>query len=175
MEKIYLTVMHSGTLFSRIVRLFTGSKTYSHTGIAFDKSLNPMYSFGRLFYFTPLPGGFVHEGLGTKFYNHYPKGKLVVYEISATQEQYHTVKARVDEFVSHRKQYKYGYWNCFMHALNKPCERAYHHTCTSFCATILQGVLPFKCAPSMLEPLDFCDFDLPIVYNGIYKDFNGIV
>lgn len=174
MENLYLCVMHSGTMFSNIVRFFTRSKSYSHTCISFEKSLNPMYSFGRLYYFTPIPGGFVHEGFGTAFYNHYPKGRLRVYEISLTEMQMQTVKQRVDKFVLNRKKYKYGYLNCFWHMLKKPCKREYHHTCTSFCGQVLQDILPFDKPDYMLEPLDFCKFDLPVVYEGSYKNFKGL-
>lgn len=175
MDNLYLCVMHSGTIFSNIIRLFTHSKTFSHTCVSFDKSLNPMYSFGRLYYFTPIPGGFVHEGFGTAFYNHYPKGCLRVYEISKNDVQIQQVRLRVNNFINNRNKYKYGYLNCLCHLFKKPCNRIYHYTCTSFCGEVLQDILPFNKPTSMLEPLDFCKFDLPIIYEGTYKDFNGII
>ena len=47
MKKIYIVLTYTGTILSRIIKVFT-KKEYSHVSIALDQDLKYMYSFGRL-------------------------------------------------------------------------------------------------------------------------------
>ena len=60
MKKIYIILTNTGTVISRIVKIYTRKK-YGHVSIALDKKLKNMYSFGRLKATNPFIGGFVHE------------------------------------------------------------------------------------------------------------------
>ena len=71
-KKIYIVISQTGTMLSKIVRLYTGD-TYNHASIALDKELRQMYSFGRINPYNPVIGGFVKEspnsGTFKRFYN----------------------------------------------------------------------------------------------------------
>ena len=59
MKKIYIILTFTGTILSRIVRIYT-RKEYSHVSISLDQDLTKMYSFGRLNAYNPFSGVFVH-------------------------------------------------------------------------------------------------------------------
>ena len=46
MKKIYIILMHTNTIPSKLVRFFTRYK-YSHVAISFNKNCDVTYSFGR--------------------------------------------------------------------------------------------------------------------------------
>ena len=60
MKKVFLVFSHSGTILSKVIRLYTREK-YSHISISLDEDLKRMYSFGILRPYNPFLGGFVHE------------------------------------------------------------------------------------------------------------------
>ena len=60
MKKIYIILTHTGTVLSRIIKIYTKDE-FSHVSIALDKDLKQMYSFGRLNPYNPFIGGFIHE------------------------------------------------------------------------------------------------------------------
>lgn len=57
MKKIYILLMHTKTIPSKIVRFFTRYK-YSHVAMSLDKSCEVTYSFGRRKLNSILNGGF---------------------------------------------------------------------------------------------------------------------
>lgn len=62
MKKIYIVLTHTGTVLSRMIKMYTKGN-FSHISIALDKELNQMYSFGRLNPYNPFWAGFVHESI----------------------------------------------------------------------------------------------------------------
>lgn len=58
MEKIYLILMHTNTIPSKLVRLFT-RYNYSHVAIFLNENCDTLYSFGRKKVNSILDGGFV--------------------------------------------------------------------------------------------------------------------
>lgn len=173
MENVYLCVMHSGTFMSKCVRFFANKGSQlSHVGLSLSPSLAPMYSFGRKYIYFAQPGGFVSYGLGSAFYNKHPDGKLLVYKMSVTDDQYNTLCTKLEPFIKAPKMYKYGNINCALHMLNKPCHRKHHFTCTTFVADMLEHIVDFDKDSSLLNPVDFCKLDLPLIYDGYFKDYN---
>ena len=68
MKKIYLVLTHTGTILSRIIRIYTKDE-FTHVSISLDDELNEMYSFGRLNPYNPFLGGFVHENINYGTFN----------------------------------------------------------------------------------------------------------
>ena len=71
-KKIYLLLMHTKTIPSKIVKLFT-RYAYSHVAIALDKDCETVYSFGRRKLNSILNGGFSvekREGAFFEKFNH---------------------------------------------------------------------------------------------------------
>lgn len=54
MKKIYIILTQSGTIFSKILRLFTKEK-YNHSSICLKDNFKTFYSFGRIHPYLILP------------------------------------------------------------------------------------------------------------------------
>ena len=104
MKKIYIILTYTGTILSRIVKIYT-RKEYSHVSISLDRDLNQMYSFGRLNPYNPFIGGFVHEGVDRGTFKRFKNTKTKIYSMEIDEEKYEynipkVVCAVVDSFLS---------------------------------------------------------------------------
>ena len=79
MEKIYLVLMHTNTVPSKVVKFFTRYE-YSHVGIALEKECNTIYSFGRRNVNSILNGGFVAEEKDGKFFEKFNNTVCKIYD-----------------------------------------------------------------------------------------------
>ena len=77
MKKIYIALMHTGTLLSNIIKCYTKDE-FSHISIALDSELKEMYSFGRLHAYNPFWGSFVHEELNKGTYKRFKNTKTIM-------------------------------------------------------------------------------------------------
>lgn len=46
MKNIYVMFSHTGTNFSKVLKIYTG-REYTHVSISMDKEMKKLYSFGR--------------------------------------------------------------------------------------------------------------------------------
>ena len=60
LRRIYIVLTYTGTILSKIIKSYTKNE-FAHVSISLDIELEQMYSFGRIYPWTPLIGGFVHE------------------------------------------------------------------------------------------------------------------
>ena len=79
MKRIYLILTYSGTILSRIIKIYTRDE-FAHVSISLDEELNQMYSFGRLNPYNPFIGGFVHEGINIGTFKRFRKTQTAVNE-----------------------------------------------------------------------------------------------
>ena len=86
MKKIYIVLSFTGTILSRIVKLYT-RKEYSHVSISLDKDLKHMYSFGRLNPYNPFWGGFVQESPNYGTFKRFKNSKIKIYSMEVSDEE----------------------------------------------------------------------------------------
>ena len=91
MKKIYIILTYTGTILSKIVKVYT-RKEYSHVSISLDEDLTKMYSFGRLYPYNPFLGGFVHEGLDHGTFKRFKKTKTKIYSLEIPEEKYDKIE-----------------------------------------------------------------------------------
>ena len=108
MQKLYITLTHTGTLLSRIIKVFTKDE-FSHISIALDEELEEMYSFGRLHAYNPFWGGFVHEGIDTGTFKRFRNTRTEIYSIYVTEEQFEKVGKIVSHFTENKQKYKFNF------------------------------------------------------------------
>ena len=72
MKKIYIVMTQTGTLLSRVIKIYSGCK-YAHVSLSLDKNLDEMYSFGRLNPYNPFWGGFIHERVNSGTFKRFKK------------------------------------------------------------------------------------------------------
>lgn len=66
-KNIYIILTRSDTFISRLIGFLT-KEPFTHASIAFDDSLDRMYSFARLNPKMPLPAGLKEENIHRGFY-----------------------------------------------------------------------------------------------------------
>ena len=110
MKKLYIVLAHTGTILSRIIRMWTGDE-YTHASIALDEDLNEMYSFGRKNAYIAFIGGFVREGIKFGTFKRFYKSEIGVYELEVTEEQlmkWHDMPYCTEKFKSQHGLYSLG-------------------------------------------------------------------
>ncbi|MGN7175135.1 hypothetical protein [Cytobacillus sp. SAFR-174] len=97
-QKIYILLTDTGTLFTRLIKLYT-KKPYNHASISIDPELKNVYSFGRKTAKNPFIGGFVKENLRGKFFT---DSKCTVISCSVTDAQLNKLKALINKIESEK-------------------------------------------------------------------------
>lgn len=133
---IYLVFSKTGTLFSRTLNIFSETE-YLHASISFDKSLNKMYSFGRINPNNPFCAGLVEENLFGGVYKKFKDSKCMIYRVKVTNEQYFSLKRDVKSFLKDKDEYKYNFLGLFCLLLNKPIKRRRYYYCSQFVYELL--------------------------------------
>lgn len=169
-KKIYIIQMHTKTIPSRIIKLFT-KYDYSHIGISFDKSCNTIYSFGRKKYNSILDAGFVVEHKNGKFFEKFKDTKCRIYELSITKEQYFKIKKRIVYMKNHQQLFKYDYVGIFLRYFKIPVSFKHKYVCSYFIADILEDADIYKFDKKIyfIEPKDFENIEnINEIYSGKY-------
>ena len=78
MKKIYIVLTYTGTILSKIVKMYT-RREFSHVSIALDEDLDQMYSFGRINAYNPFWAAFVQEGIDKGTFKRFKKTKTRIY------------------------------------------------------------------------------------------------
>lgn len=173
MKKIYIVMMHTGTIFSRVVKVFTKYK-YSHICISLDKSCQTVYSFGRRNPKSILHAGYNIEKQDGVFFNHFNKTTCRILEKEITDEQYENIKEIIDIMTNNYDKYLYDYLGVVIRFFRIPVTFNYRYVCSQFVAYVLEttGVVKFNKKTCMVEPKDFSNLEeFKIIYEGRYSEY----
>ena len=177
MKDIFIIQMHTGTIPSIIIKLFTRYK-YSHVLIATNNSFDKMYSFGRKNLFSPFNAGFVIENIDGDFFKRFNKTMCRIYKISISEEKYDNVIKLLNYFEDNKNQYKYDIIGLFLKTMSLPIKREKHYVCTQFVAEILEAAHIYEFGKSnlLVKPKDFEKIDNSnIIYTGYLNKYKNIV
>ena len=172
MKDIFIIQMHTGTIPSIIIKLFTRYK-YSHVLIATNSSFDKMYSFGRKKLFNPFNAGFVIENIDGDFFRRFNKTMCRIYKILISEEKYDNVIKLLNYFEDNKNQYKYDIIGLFLKTMSLPIKREKHYVCTQFVAEILETAHIYEFGKSnlLVKPKDFEKIDnSKEIYSGLLKD-----
>jgi hypothetical protein len=174
MKHVYILLMHSGTLPSRVIKVFYRGK-YSHIAIALEEDCYVTYSFGRLKLHNWLYGGFVVEKQDGPFFTWFKNTRCRIMELPVTDEQYALIKERLEEMTETREQYGYDWLGIPFHYFRIPRELDKRYMCSTFVASLLagSGACEWDGDVSLAKPEDFNN--LPYsrkVYEGLYRQYN---
>src|SRR5690606_14388222 len=100
---LYIVLSDTGSLLSRIIRLYTNRKR-NHVSIAFDEALHDVYSFGRKCPNNLFISGFTQEDLRGPLFQ---RAQFNVYRCAVSERQYDQARAVVERFVKDERRYKY--------------------------------------------------------------------
>lgn len=170
-KKIYIILSYTGTILSKIIKLYTRKK-YSHTSISLDENLENMYGFGRTNAYNPFNGGFVHESPKWGTFKRFYKTKAVILSLEVSEEQYQGVVDTLEKFKAEEKKYKYNYLGVVFAAFNKPHHKKYRYYCSEFVQHVLEQAKIKTNLPSLSRPMDFLNIEnIEIVYEGVLKEY----
>ena len=170
MKKIYIIQMHTKTIPSRIVKLFTRYK-YSHVAISFNKNCDYIYSFGRRNLHSILYGGFTMQNKYGDFFKKYKNTKCRVYEVKVTNKQYNDLIKIVKYMKKNKYDYGYDYLGIVLRFLRIPITFKKKYVCSYFVAELLEqaNVYEFDKDTCFVKPKDFENMDiLNLIYTGKY-------
>lgn len=174
MKKIYIVLSQTGTLFSKILRLFTGAE-FNHSSISLDSSLTKMYSFGRLNPYNPFIGGFVEEGKNIGTFKRFYKTKALVFEVEIDDAKYQAMEYFIDYLMCHKNEFHYNYLGVFFAIFKRNFEAKKRFYCSQFVRTFL-GCFNVENAnelPRIIKPIDFLKLkNKTIIYKGLLKNYN---
>jgi hypothetical protein len=171
MRKIYIVLSYTGTLLSKIVKMYT-KKDYSHVSIALDENLDEMYSFGRTNPYLLLPAGFVKEHPNQGTFKRFSKTKSIIYSLEVNDEQYKDIVEIIEKFKEDKKNYGFNIIGLALVMFNKKIKRKKHFYCAEFVKYVLDNSKVETKLPDIIKPDDFRSMDgLNFVYNGLLNEY----
>ena len=173
MKKIYIALMHTGTLLSNIIKCYTKDE-FSHISIALDSELKEMYSFGRLHAYNPFWGSFVHEELNKGTYKRFKNTKTEVYSLVVTDEQYEKIKKVINYFKENKQKYRFNFIGLACVGINKRIKRKNRFYCAEFVKHIMKASgISVNDLPELIRPEDFKKLQgLKLEYKGLLRKYN---
>lgn len=172
MKKIYIVLTYTGTILSKIVKVYT-RREFSHVSIALDEDLKEMYSFGRINAYNPFWAGFVHEDVNKGTFKRFKKTKARVYSLTVKDEQYEKVKEVIRDIQKNRLDYNFNILGLLGVVINYKVKRERYFYCAEFVKYVLeQSNICYL--PDIVKPEDFKEIDnLNVVYNGQLREYGN--
>ena len=170
MKKIYIILTYTGTILSKIVKIYT-RKEYSHVSISLNEDLTKMYSFGRLNPYNPFIGGFVHEGIDRGTFKRFKKTKTKIYSLEITEEKYKNIEKIIKNIQKKKNLYKFNLIGLIALTLNVKIKREKYFYCAEFVKYVLEQSQVLT-LPDLVKPEDFEKVKgLSEVYQGVLKEY----
>ncbi len=171
MKKIYIVLSFTGTVLSRIVRLYT-KKEYSHVSISLDENLSQMYSFGRLNPYIPFLGGFVQESPRYGTFKRFKNTKTKIYSMEVSDEDYLKIKDTILEIQKDKKNYRFNVLGLITIMAHYHLKREKCFYCAEFVKYVLTSSDLEIDLPDLIKPADFQSVEgLNVVYTGKLQDY----
>ncbi len=168
-RKVYLLLTDTGTIFTRMVRLYT-KKPYNHASIAFDDNFREVYSFGRKKPHNPFIGGFVNEDIRRGLFKN---ARCAIYSFEVTDEQISKMKYFINKIKTEKHLYRYNLLGLITFIINKPYQRKRAFFCSEFVAHVLNEgeINEFQKPCSLISPYDLQSIDsIELEFEGELKD-----
>lgn len=171
MKRIYIILTYSGTLLSKIIKMYTKAK-YSHVSIGLDENLDQMYSFGRLNAYNPFIGGFVHEGINIGTFKRFKNTQTAIYSILITDEQYEKITKLITAMNERKRDYRFNFIGLVAVALHIRIHRKYAFYCAEFVKYLLKNAQVENNLPEIVKPEDFLYLgNITLEYNGYLRQY----
>lgn len=169
---IYVLLTQTPTKFGALVRNVTKTE-YNHASIAFDESLQQIYSFGRIFHHAPVIAGIVREYIErfTLLSSDYVKIRII--RVPVSTESYQTGLALIREIEEDRK-----YFYNLLSVLSYPLLRGFYthkaFSCAEFTAFMLRRMnvrLNTSSPDWAITPMEIAGaLEYPIIFEGNLLD-----
>lgn len=173
MKKIYVVLMNTGTIPSKVISLATRCE-YSHVAISFSRDCNTMYSFGRRKVNNFINGGFVVTHKNGDFFKKFDKTKCIIYETDVTNNQYKLLKNIIESRKNNPYNYKYDFVGIILRYFKIPITFKNKYVCSYFIADLLEqaNIYNFDKKSCFVKPEDFISIScFEKIYQGDYLSY----
>ena len=171
MRKIYIVLSYTGTILSKMVKLFTKYK-YSHVSISLNEDMKNMSSFGRKKYNNPFIGGFVIENKNNMFYKKFNKTKCIILELEVEDYKYEELKRLINDYKKNINIYKYDFIGLLLKIFKISYKRKNYNVCSEFVGRLLEKSDIYDFNKKIIRPIDFLNInDKKIIYEGLLLDY----
>ena len=171
MKEIYIILSHTGTILSRLIKLYTRMQ-YSHVSVSLDINANRMYSFGRKYPYNPFIGEFVEESTKYGMFKRFKNAEAIIFAFRITDEQYHKLSEEINMFYKNRQRYRFNMLGIIWAAFNKTFKRENYFYCAEFIKYILEKENIVNNLPEVIKPNDLITIpNLKLVYQGKLREF----
>ena len=173
MKRIYFILTYTGTILSRVIKIYTGNE-FAHVSIALDPDLKEMYSFGRLNPYNPFLGSFVHEYINKGTFKRFKKTRTKLYSLVVSDEQYEKARKIITYFNDNKEKYKFNILGLICVSIHKKIKRKNSFYCAEFVKHVLKvsGVSEVNYLPQIIRPEDFKQIQgLRLEYEGLLRKY----
>lgn len=155
-KNIYILLMRSTTPLSRLVHLVTADK-YTHVSIAFDETLEPLYSSTRKNGEDMFPAGPCKEYLNRGYLKRHPSIPCALYKVPVSDEAFERARKEVERFMAEPDRYGFNIAGLVFCQLGQPLRRESKYFCSQFVSEILtrSGALSLPKEPCLMKPSDY--------------------
>ena len=172
LKKIYIVLSYTGTILSRIVKLYT-RKEYSHVSISLDKNLEHMYSFGRLNPYNPFIGGFVQESPNYGTFKRFKNSKIKIYSMEVSDEDYEKIKDAIENIKKDKDSYRFNVMGLITVMAHYHLKREKCFYCAEFVKYVLTSSDLELDLPEIIKPDDFQKVDgTDVIFTGRLSEYD---
>lgn len=174
MKKIYIVMTQTGTLLSRLIKMYTGCE-YAHVSISLDKNLDEMYSFGRLNPYNPFWGGFIHERVNGGTFKRFKNTVAGIVELEVSDEQYNNLRNIIKKMEERINPYRFNILGLICVGLNIKYEMEDHFYCAEFLKYLFEACGIENNLPRLVAPDDFKNLEnIKYIYKGKLSEYRRI-
>jgi len=172
MKKVYIVLSYTGTILSRIVKIYT-KKEYSHVSISLDENLDEMYSFGRIYAYNPFLGGFVKESIEYGTFRRFRKRiKTKIYSLEVDDKQYEQIKKIINNINNEKDSYRFNVLGLISIIFNYKFKRHRCFYCAEFVKYVFDNTNLEVDLPELIKPDDFSKIKgIKTVYSGLLEEY----
>lgn len=173
---VYIVVSQTGTLLSRFLKLVTKAE-YNHASISLVPDLATMYSFGRKNPYNPFRAGFVTESARFGTFKRFSKTRVVVLDITVSEEQYLAISRRISTMMALKQHYHYNYLGLWLAGLRIYYRQKRCFYCSEFVKDLLekQDIHGVSQLDPIVQPIHF--LSLPTarqIYTGLLREYRFV-
>ena len=170
MKKIYIILTYTGTILSKIVKIYT-RREYSHVSISLNEDLTKMYSFGRINPYNPFSGGFVHEEIDKGTFKRFKKTKTKIYSLEISEEKYEKLESIIEQMKAKKNLYKFNVIGLLGILLNVKIKREKYFYFAEFVKYVLEQSQVLE-LPELVKPEDFEKVSgISEIYRGVLREY----
>lgn len=171
--QFYIVVTQSGSILSKALKVVTRAP-YNHVSVSLEPDLDTMYSFGRIYPYNPVLGGFVKESPHRGTFARFDKTQALVLRLDISEKQFKGLARHLEVMYNRRHIYKYDVIGLFLAAFHISYKRKNMYYCSDFVKEMLirHKVVNKRWFKKITKPIHFTELEgAEVIYTGRLKDF----